>query len=168
MSKLKPDAHFARVSDVPFSLLERFKAKAIFLDTDNTLAPRDSDEYPAKELGWLTQAKQRGYKLCIVSNGRPGRIKRSSKILGIPCFINPAFKPLPFGFLKAAKSFGLDPSECVMIGDQLFTDILGANLAGCKSILVDPVDAKTDAPWTKLMRKLEAKLLKPAIRSMLI
>lgn len=63
-------------------------------------------------------------------------------------------KPFSFGFRIAARKLRVKSSECVMVGDQRFTDIQGANRAGMRTIQVEPIDPKTDLPWTRLLRKI--------------
>jgi len=158
MDAFKPKAYFKRVSQIPFSLLMSWGIKAVFLDTDNTLAPRDSDAFAKDALAWVEACKRAGFLLCIVSNGRPGRVRRASEKLGVP-FVNPALKPFSYGFKKAARMMKVSSKQCVMIGDQIFTDIWGGNNSGMKTILVEPVDPKSDGLWTKWIRKLEKRHL---------
>ena len=75
-------------------------------------------------------------------------------------YIHDAHKPAPRGYLAACSRMGLLPEETACIGDQLFTDVLGANRAGVRSILVLPVDRSTDIPRIRLKRRLEAPILK--------
>lgn len=158
MNAYTPTKIFSRISDIPFDLLNEWGIKAILFDIDNTIAPSDDDNLCDDAVFWLMKAGELGFRLFIVSNGRPWRVKRASRKLGNIGYIWPsAFKPLRFGFLLAARKLGVSPPECVMIGDQIFTDIKGANLCGMKTILVDPVDSSTDGFFAKMKRKHEAK-----------
>ena len=74
-------------------------------------------------------------------------------------FFSLGLKPLPFGYLKAVKFLGVKRKQCAIVGDQIFTDILGGNLAGCKTVLVSPVELE-DTKLFKIKRGLERKLLK--------
>jgi hypothetical protein len=65
-----------------------------------------------------------------------------------------ALKPLPFGFKSAMKRHGATPSNTAVIGDQMFTDILGGNLLGIKTVLVLPL-SESDLPHTLVLRRLE-------------
>lgn len=158
MNVYTPTKIFSKISDIPLELLREWGIKAILFDIDNTIAPSDDDNLCDDAVSWLAKAKELGFKLFIVSNGRPCRVKKASKKLGNIGYIWPsAFKPLRFGFMLAAKKLGVAPSECTMIGDQIFTDIKGANLCGMNTILVDPVDPSTDGFFAKRKRKHEAK-----------
>jgi uncharacterized protein len=156
MPLFSPTYHFKKVSDIPLELLQKLRIKLIFIDVDNTLAPRDSDKYSSETLTWIKSVKEMGIRFAILSNGMPKRVIRSAKILGFGN-IYPGLKPLPFAHWFGMIFYRTKPSATIMIGDQLPTDILGANLAGIKSILVDPVDSSTDVKWTRFTRKLFGK-----------
>lgn len=158
MNAYTPTRIFSKISDIPYDFLREWGIKAILFDIDNTIAPSDDDNLCEDAVLWVMKAKEHGFKMFIVSNGRPGRVKRASIKLGNIGYIWPtAFKPFKFGFLAAAKRLGVSPADCVMIGDQIFTDIKGANLCGMKTICVDPVDPSTDGFFAKLKRKHEAR-----------
>ncbi len=155
MSEIKPDRHFKRVSDIPFKLLEEWGIKGILIDIDNTLASRDKEDFLPDALEWIKQVKKLGYKITVLSNGWARRVKRACQIIGVKQLLPaPILKPLVFGYKLGAKRLGVKVSECVMIGDQLSTDIKGAKKAGLKAILVDPVNPDSDLPWTKFRRRL--------------
>lgn len=84
MSVFEPDKNFKRLSDVPFELLKEWGIKAVLLDTDNTIASRDREDFLPDALEWVEMAKNKGYKIAIVSNGLPWRIKKACEVLGIP------------------------------------------------------------------------------------
>lgn len=153
MRLLEPDWHFPKVADIPIKLVEDLGIRLIFIDIDNTIAPRDSDDFDPSAIKWIETVKKLGVKFSFLSNGMPKRVVRAGKILGIRN-VYPGMKPLPFGFWFGMLRFRSRPSRTLMIGDQLPTDIFGAHLAGIKAILVDPVDAKTDVKWTRFTRKL--------------
>ncbi len=158
MNAYTPTRIFSKISDVPLQLLRDWGVKAILFDIDNAIAPSDDDNLCQDAVAWLMKAKEQGFRMFIVSNGRPCRVKKASQKLGNIGYIWPsAFKPLRFGFLLAAKKLGVAASECVMIGDQIFTDIKGANLCGMKTVCVDPVDPATDGFFARRKRKSEAK-----------
>lgn len=120
----------------------KLEVKAIFLDVDNTLCSY-RDKKPLKgAIEWVRNAEKAGYKVYIVSNNFKKRVSSVAKRYSLP-FVSFAIKPLPTGFNKAAKILGLRKRDCVIIGDQIYTDILGGNLARMKSILVEPVELET-------------------------
>ncbi|MGH2425704.1 MAG: YqeG family HAD IIIA-type phosphatase, partial [bacterium] len=90
---------------------------------------------------------------CIVSNNFAGRVRTLAEHLHVPVVIG-AVKPTPWAFRKAMKVMGTTPRETALVGDQLFTDILGGNLLGLRTILVDPLSAR-EFPTTMLVRRIE-------------
>ena len=74
-------------------------------------------------------------------------------------FVAPSLKPLPFGFLKAVKRVDEKKKNVALVGDQIFTDIMGANLSGMKSILLEPIQAEVDQKFIVFKRKIERPLL---------
>lgn len=160
---LCPDEMADRVENIDCGALSRAGIKLIILDLDNTLLPWKSSEVPDSVRKWVEQAKSAGIKLAILSNTHyPRRLGRIAGELGIPSIAH-AVKPFRRGFLKAARLAECRPDEAVVVGDQLFTDMLGGNLAGMRTILVRPVDSREFA-GTKVSRALE-KLVLPRIRA---
>lgn len=111
--------------------------KVVALDADNTSSfDRTTNPLPgAKE--WIQSLKDAGLKVVLLSNAKASRAKILADQYDIPV-IGLACKPLPFGYIRCVIRFFTKPSHICMIGDQLFTDILGANLVGFCSIYVYP------------------------------
>lgn len=132
--------------------------RGIVLDVDNTLCvwKWGEAEVPAPVTDWVRKAEARGFRLCIISNGRPPRIAGVAAALGVP-FVAPAGKPLKSGFRRALRLLGTSPDTTAAIGDQLLTDVLGANRMGLHAILVPPLSPR-EFPGTKLNRLLERVL----------
>jgi hypothetical protein len=134
------------------------RVKGLILDLDNTLSMHDN---PAVEMGvpeWLTEMRRLGVRLMIVSNNTGKRVAPLAKKLGID-FIAFGCKPLTFGLSKAAKAMRLPKSQLALVGDQIFTDVMGGNLYGIKTILVEPF--YLEDKWTfKLKRKIESTVFK--------
>lgn len=149
----------------PSDLFARGK-KLVLLDVDNTLLGWGTNELPQTTHAWVSQAQEVGLHLCILSNTRhPERLKRLAAQLKIE-FLNGKFKPSPEMYLQALHKFGVSAQETLMIGDQLFTDILGANRAGMDSIWVRPMTNR-DFVGTKVSR-LGERILRPRLyRAML-
>jgi HAD superfamily phosphatase (TIGR01668 family) len=127
--------------------------RGAIVDLDNTLvgfrtlAPLEEDAL------WVARAKQADVRVLVLTNNGTPWASQVAKDLGVPC-IPRARKPLPQGFRRALNVLELKPHEAVVIGDQLFTDVLGAKLAGLEVILVDPL-VRHD-PWnTRPLRWLE-------------
>lgn len=139
--------------------------KLVLLDVDNTLVVWRSEEIPETSLAWVQRAKDAGLQLCILSNTRhPGRLDRLAKRLDIPYFFG-KFKPSTFMYERALAEFDAKPSEAVMIGDQIFTDVLGANRSGIEAIWVRQM-APVDFVGTRISRMGERLLRKRLYRAM--
>jgi len=155
---LGPRAFLNSVSEVTPDWLRERGLRAVLLDLDNTLVPyRAYGEAPPGLQEWLRTLKQAGILLMLVSNATPPRVRYWSEKLGVPGF-GPAGKPW-FGFRKALQRLGLPPHQVAVVGDQLFTDVLGGNWIGMYTVLVPPL-AQKELGYTRLVRKLERWVLK--------
>lgn len=136
---------------------EALKARGktlILLDVDNTLLPWRSEDIPQTTLDWVAQAKIFGFDLCILSNTRhPARLRRLAEKLGIE-FLLGRFKPSRQMYRAALQKYKRKPEEAIMIGDQLVTDVLGANRSGIEAIWVKQM-ADLDFVGTKFNRLME-------------
>ncbi len=113
--------------------------RGLILDLDNTLVPWQREELPPEVSGWLEEAKQAGLKLCILSNSVLGRrVARVAAELNA-IHIRKARKPGRGGFMRALQALHTRPAQTAIIGDQMFTDILGGNRAGVYTIMVQPI-----------------------------
>lgn len=122
--------------------LEREGIRFLLADLDNTLC-RYSDTEPDQSLrDWLADLEAHGVRLFLLSNSRkPKRPAHFAQALGID-YLGHAGKPKTGGFVRALAQLGAKPEACAMVGDQVFTDVLGANRAGVRSILVKPLSLK--------------------------
>lgn len=137
--------------DIDLKALAQSGKKLVLLDVDNTLLPWKGEAIPQSSLEWVATARKCGLELCILSNTRhPARLDRIAKKLGVS-YLRGKFKPSTAMYRQALKQFGVQPQQAVMIGDQLFTDILGANRAGIEAIWVRPMTAH-DFVGTKISR----------------
>ena len=131
------------INDINFTTLKEKGIKAIILDIDDTLIPRNVNDIYPSVFEWVFSRKQEGFQLCLTSNSRhPMRVKYIGDTLGLPA-MPLSFKPLPFAFWKSLAILKARPDETVMIGDQLFMDILGANLVNIHSIFVKNISPET-------------------------
>jgi hypothetical protein len=113
--------------------------RAIFADLDNTLVRYRDKTATAELIAWKESLNAAGITLFLVSNSRkPTRAATFAKSLDIG-YIGHAGKPKRGGFERALAQVGVDRANTVMVGDQIFTDILGANNAGIRSWLIEPV-----------------------------
>jgi HAD superfamily phosphatase (TIGR01668 family) len=138
--------------------LEALKAKGItnlMIDLDETLRKRNSMDMPQSSIDWINEVKSKGFKVCITSNNPfPWRNAHVGKMLGVPVGIF-AMKPFPLAFHHAMWLLKSKPQNTALIGDQLLTDILGANMLGIYSILVDPFTGAEKGVFRRIMRWLE-------------
>ncbi|MCQ2386497.1 MAG: YqeG family HAD IIIA-type phosphatase [Clostridia bacterium] len=153
LSLLKARYRFKSVLDITAEDLRLAGAKAVLIDADNTLSFHGSQvPYPGVAK-WLEKMKESGIPFVIISNNERERIEPFAEKLGLP-FIEKSKKPLPFGFRRACKMLGVAPSETAVIGDQIFTDVLGGNLIGAKVFLTEPLGPDTDK-YIKAKRHFE-------------
>ena len=104
---------------------------------------------------WLKNLKNAGIRVCIISNNRRRRVEPFARQLGVGFFCN-AFKPRPYFYLKGLEVLNVPKEECVVIGDQLFTDVKGAKRCGIRAFLVDPVGEETTL-FIKIKRYFEKR-----------
>ena len=128
--------------------------KNLLLDVDCTLKRYSQTELEPFSAAWLELMRQSGVGLCLVSNGKPGRIGAFAEKHQLP-FCALALKPFPFGLLRAVKEQNWDKRQTAMVGDQIYADIMAANLAGIVSILVDPIHPEEEPWFTRLKRPFE-------------
>lgn len=127
--------------------------RLVLLDLDNTLVPWHTKEVSPQARAWLQAAACVGLKVFLVTNAVKGRALELAANLSLPCIAN-ARKPFPWALRRVARQEGVSIAACMMVGDQLFTDVLAAKAAGCPVTLVEPMDAR-EMGWTKLMRRAE-------------
>ena len=155
---LKPDFLLERVVEIAPEHLKKMGAKALIKDVDNTLSTHHGMELVEGLENWIEKMKEAGVPLLILSNSKEERVKPFAKKIGLP-FIALGLKPLPFGYIRAAKSLGLKVKETALAGDQVFTDYLGARLSGAKIFLLKPIKLEDKLSF-KIRRYFERKLLK--------
>ncbi len=159
MSLFKPFMLKKSITCISVETLQAWGIKAVLLDVDNTLTAHDSQQLPQEVTAWLEAVQAVGIIPMIISNGKRARIRPFAEKLGLP-FTAMAAKPLPFGFWRAKKQCGLKRWECMVIGDQIFTDVWGGKLAGIRVIQVLPRSPETDKPFIRFKRKLERRIMK--------
>lgn len=160
---LYPKAYLNNVKEITIEFLKENNIKALILDVDNTLI----DFYKNIPEGidiWCKNLKQQGIKMCIVSNtNKKEKVKKVASKLDIPYFYF-AKKPAKGGLLRAQKLLEENCENIAAVGDQIFTDVWGANRAKMFSILVKPLEEK-DLLITKIKRPLENFIIKKYIKS---
>ena len=149
-----PLAYKRRITDITKAELVEWGIKALFLDVDNTLTAHNSQDVPADVKKWLIDRKTDGFFLTVVSNARRSRVAPFAEKIGLH-FTSAAAKPLPIGFVRTARRLSLACKQCLVVGDQVFTDIWGANLCGMPSVQLMPMDLASDNAFVRFKRKLE-------------
>lgn len=158
-SLLQPDLYVASVQQVDLEALLKRGIRAVLIDLDNTLVGWSSSDFGPEVAAWFVKAREAGLKLCILSNtaGR-SRIEAIGAALGVPHVMH-ARKPRRGAFRRAMEMLGVRPSETAVIGDQLFTDVLGGNRLGLHTILCVPLPGR-ECPGMMWVRMAERHLLR--------
>ena len=149
---LLPKMIVPALTDVNSDLLKARGIKLLMLDFDNTIVPYTTNIPTDAMKAWFATMEESGIPLCIVSNSKRDRVKKFAAEYGIAC-ITHSRKPFPKGIRECLDKFQLDPEECALVGDQIFTDTLGANCAGVCSILVKAIHNHNI--WLKLRHVAE-------------
>lgn len=150
---LRPRQTVGFLTEIDIDHLLQQGIRGLLLDLDNTIVAWDSHDVEHQVQDWIHRAKASALSLCLVTNAKSDRVERAIKPLGIP-YVALARKPMLRGFKKAMHMLGTAPCETAMVGDQIFTDVLGANLLGVYSILIELPDPK-EQWWMKGTRRLE-------------
>lgn len=154
---LSPDRYYTTVLDIDLDELQSVGIDTLLMDLDNTLLPRDTNVVPQNVRAWARVLEERGFRVCLVSNNWHDRVFSVADQLGFQ-LVAKAVKPLPFAFLAALRKVGATRRQATVVGDQLFTDVLGGKLLGISTTLVTPL-SESDLPHTLFLRMIERRLL---------
>jgi len=158
MDNFIPDMYQKSIYHIDYDKLKEDGVKCLLFDLDNTCVPF-KDVEPNKKLKELFETlKDMDFKVVIFSNASKKRILPFKNGLNVDCSAK-SRKPSTKKLLSVMSILGYGLSDTVIIGDQLYTDILCGNRAGIKTILVNPM-SKDDLLFTKLFRFLERKKFK--------
>ena len=152
-----PDRFAPRLCDISIDELASRGIRGLIVDLDNTLVAYRCSDIMNDHLSWVQLARERGLKIVMVSNNFSERVQAIASQLNVACVAN-ALKPLPTGFWRAQRALDLPRKEIAVVGDQLFTDVLGARLFGFYTILTEPIEPH-DFPITRMFRFFERLLL---------
>ena len=156
VGRFLPDFVFRKLTDIPPSFFAERGLKLILLDFDNTMLPYTTNVPSRELLDWMERMKAAGITLCIVSNSRKARVPAFSETYGVAC-VTRAAKPDTRGIREAMERFGAKQSETALVGDQMYTDVLGAKRAGVTALIVKSIHNHTI--WLKLRHLLEVPVL---------
>ncbi|NBG89661.1 YqeG family HAD IIIA-type phosphatase [Isachenkonia alkalipeptolytica] len=162
MKILTPDFFYNSIYDVKLDELKQLNIEGLIIDIDNTLVGWDTSLPTLAVKEWLNSLSTQDFKVCLVSNNNKKRVMHFSKELNLP-FIYQAKKPMKRNFLAAMKILGTTKDTTAVIGDQIFTDVLGGNRLELITVLVKPIKSK-EFWWTNLVRKIERRVIKKVIK----
>lgn len=154
----RPDLRIERVEQLTHRKLRELGVEGLLLDLDETLLPAAAERPTEDVVAWARAVRRAGIRLAIVSNGRVERVRRVASALDIPgrALVG---KPWPGAFRRALRELDLPAERCAMVGDQLFTDVLGAKAAGLRAVLLPPL-SDGGLAHTRLLRRLERRILR--------
>ena len=154
---LFPKEYYDSTYSIDFQRYYDMGYRGVLFDIDNTLVMHD---YPSDEnaIKLMERLKAIGFGICLVSNNDEERVRTFNDYLKVE-YIYKADKPLAKGYKKAMKLLGTTTENTIFVGDQLFTDIWGANNADIHSILVQPID-KHEEIQIVLKRIIEKPIIK--------
>lgn len=153
-----PDYYQLNILEIEPEHLKKIGIRGIICDLDNTIIPWDQEVLQEEMIDWFLRLKRAGFQICLLSNSLHGRVSKVAESLDIEA-IPAAIKPRKGGFKRAVHKLGLSRNEIVVIGDQIFTDVLGGKRMGLLTILVKPM-AEKELLWTKFIRRLERHVLR--------
>ena len=137
-----PDEYLDSTYEIDFDRLYEEGYRGIIFDIDNTLVPHGA---PAdkRACAFFAHLKELGYQCMLLSNNKEPRVKMFADAAGVS-YIHKAGKPKPANYRRAMQQMGTDGQNTLFVGDQIFTDVYGANLAGIRTILVKPIHPKEE------------------------
>ena len=150
---MKPDAVYQSVLDVPFEGLKEMGKTCLLLDFDNTLGTDRAERPGEYAFECVKKVKENGFTCCLVSNAKSSRSSNIAAELDIPC-VTYAHKPRPDGVNRALKLMNVESDKAVLIGDQIFTDVMAGKFAGVYTIMVEKYAPK-EVWYIVLKRGLE-------------
>jgi HAD superfamily phosphatase (TIGR01668 family) len=150
---MKPEKVYKDLARIPWDELSSSGIKTALLDFDNTLGRDHATEPEEYSFKCVKMIEEKGIKCCIVSNAKSGRSARIAEILGVPC-VTYANKPGTSGVIKAMELMNSTPAESVMVGDQIFTDVIAGNRAGLRTFMVEKL-YKPEIWYVMLKRPFE-------------
>ncbi|WP_080146160.1 YqeG family HAD IIIA-type phosphatase [Marinilactibacillus piezotolerans] len=162
LNSFKPTWMVRSIYQITPQQLKQNKIKAVLTDLDNTLIAWNNPEATEETLEWIERMKEHGIKVIIISNNKAKRVSKVATILDLE-FIPNARKPFQKGFKEAQEIYDLTKKDLLMVGDQIITDIKGANNAGIRSVLVKPI-LDSDAWNTRFNRMIELRIMNYLIK----
>ena len=142
LQQFYPDHEADSAYGIDYKTLYRKGYRGIIFDIDNTLVPHGAPATP-QAIEFFGRLRELGFQTLLLSNNKEPRVKSFADAVGAS-YIYKAGKPKPGNYRKAMQEMGTDTTNTIFIGDQIFTDVYGANLAGIRTILVKPIHPKEE------------------------
>ncbi len=154
---MRPDFYFTGFSKLTPKFLTDNGIKGLLVDIDNTLCEHNSPEISKEIAETLSMLKRAGIPCCLVSNNGKKRVSAFAESVDLN-YIHSSRKPSSLGIRRGAKTIGINPYDCAVVGDQIFTDIMAGRAAGAKTILVTPISLN-EPFWIRLKRVFERMVI---------
>ena len=154
---MKPERVYTTAKMIPWVSLKSEGITVALLDFDNTLGPDHATAPTDFSFECVKEIQDAGIRCCLVSNAKSGRSAGIAKALDIPC-VTYARKPEPVGVRRALELMQAGPEDAVMVGDQIFTDIIAGNLAGVRTFMVEKLHRKEI--WYVALKRIPEKLVR--------
>lgn len=157
LNNLRPHLRADKLEKVNIDLLIKKGITHVWLDVDNTVAPWGMEDVCPQIIDWVKNAKEQGLSIYLVTNGNKSRVDNIADKLGIG-FFKSAGKPGKRALSKILRYLNINKEKLVIIGDQLFTDILAANKLGAMGVLIRPM-CKREWVATKLFNRSRERIV---------
>ena len=154
---MKPEKVYESLAGMPWQDLYNEGIRTALLDFDNTLGPDHATEPEDYSYKCVKMIEDTGIRCCLVSNAKSGRSAKIAEMLGIPV-VTYANKPGTSGVLKAIKLMGSSADKSLMVGDQVFTDVIAGNRSGVRTFMVEKLHKKEI--WYVLLKRPFEKLVR--------
>lgn len=157
MNNFVPDMYFENIYLIDYKKLKKIGIKCLLFDLDNTIVSYETNT-PDKKLQELFYKLETDFKIIIISNNTKDRVRPFKEKLNVDSSYK-SMKPLKKKYLKILNIYNYNDTEIACIGDQLLTDILGANKMNFTSILVNPI-SPNEPLKTRFNRIFERRIIK--------
>ena len=160
MSKrnLYPRDYIESTYVIDFAKLYEQGYRGVIFDVDNTLVPHNAPA-DARAKALFKELHDLGFQALLLSNNKEPRVKTFKEDVEHCSYIYKAHKPSPAGYKKAMEQMGTDVTNTIFVGDQILTDVWGANRAGIRSVMVKPVKKWHEEIQIIIKRFIEAVIL---------
>lgn len=156
--RIFPAYYASNVLNVTPEFIRACGCSAVLADIDNTISHVDAPDATPEGERWMNSLREAGIPFGFISNNDPPRVEPFAGKYGALYFCH-AEKPRPEGYYRLAEQLGFPASKCMVVGDQLFTDILGGNNAGMCTVIVAPLCEDEDPVAFRKRRRMEKFLL---------